>query len=370
MMRPAQRGARLTLPRFPRVSQSILRENALTLQFDGGTNFSFPVLLRREGMLLDAMFLYGGGEFDSAAPRPHTWILLKSGAGSPQLLANCLLADFMPQGAYPMSATVDLRMPARTDPKLFAQNCKHLFDFYEQLRAFAFEQAPTERQRETMAAYRGLFAQLVPPGLYPYYKGLSPAFFDWLGLLSDVAVAGAQPAPQTGTRAEPEQTGVDGLRAQLAALAQLFEEKIASDAHKNKLFDDLHTELAEYKKGVLGALTEPIERDIIKLIDDIGRTLEAYRGKNPTRENYIRFFSLFEGVRTDLGDLLYRQGLEPFSVEGGKVDILRQQILTTVPTSDPKLDKTVAKRHAGGWEKNGKVLRPERISVYVYTPAD
>jgi hypothetical protein len=44
--------------------------------------------------------------------------------------------------------------------------------------------------------------------------------------------------------------------------------------------------------------------------------------------------------------------------------------MATIPTDKKRLDKKVAVRHAQGWEKNGKIIRPERISVHVYEPPE
>lgn len=49
------------------------------------------------------------------------------------------------------------------------------------------------------------------------------------------------------------------------------------------------------------------------------------------------------------------------------VQLRRQKIIQTVPTDDQSKDNLVAVRVADGYEKAGKVLRPERIKIFKYS---
>jgi len=368
MYKTKENGA-LELPCFMEISSTILQENALNMSFDSGANFSFPVLGQRGGRLVDGMFLFS----EATGGRPFAWILLESETGVPLLYARCGVSDFVDTACYPLDKAVELSLPAKLTEKAYAQRYQQLYEVYEELRRFPFEPAPGEEQRKIMRRYRELFLSLACTGHYPFYKALSREFFGWLDMLADVepeVSVSDEPPREAGIQPEAVAALLENIQQGLDGLARQFTERIATDSHKEGLFDDMHAELMEYKKGLISALTEPLERDIIKIIDDIGKTIEAYRGRPPSRENYNRFFSIFEGTQTDLSDLLYRQGIEPYRVEGTKVEILRQQILATVPTDDPKLDKTLAHRHSTGWEKTGKIIRPERISVYLYTPEE
>lgn len=385
----------MSLPQFIEIASSILQENALSVQFGSETTCSFPVPAKRGNQLVDAMFLYRSAA-GHAGERPFAWVLLDSRSGEVLLLSDCAIHDFADTSRYPLDEPVELTLPRPLSAREHTKSFQELYEAYEQVRLFAFGAGLAPWQRDAADRYKSLFLRLAYTGHYPFYRALSPEFFDWLGLFpadaeanaaeaaSDIA-AGAEAVtdiaategaaeavtdPATGADGaddSPEQDLLTSLQEQITALYALFTEKIANDARKDTLIDSMHAELADYRKGLLDSITEPFERDIIKIIDDIGKSIEACRGKAPTRENYMRFFSLFEGVQTDLVDLLYRQGVEPYTVSGNQVEILRQQILSTIPTSNKALDKTVAKRISGGWEKEGRVIRPERIEVYVHT---
>lgn len=371
----------MELPSFLQTAQSLLQENSLSVQFSASTSFSFPVLAMRGETLLDAMFLYvQPAEGVVRGNRPFGWVLLKSDSGEVVLLSDCKAFDFIDTARYPLGSPVDLSLPQPLEPGEHANLYGELYEAYDRLRAFAFCDSPGAIQRAVMDTYRRLFSTLVPVGHYPFYKALAPEFLGWLGISlpggeisgdpgeggKDEAGVPVEVAPQPEAVPRPEEEPVQqSVLEQLQALARMFEDKIALDAHRERLFDSLHAELQSYKNGLLEKLTAAVELDVIKLIDDMEKSLAACRKWEYSEENYCRLLDLLEGFCEDLCDLLYRQGVEPFSVAGDAVDIQRQKILSVAAAEDPALDKRVAKRLARGWEKDGKVLRPERVVVYV-----
>ena len=48
------------------------------------------------------------------------------------------------------------------------------------------------------------------------------------------------------------------------------------------------------------------------------------------------------------------------------IDSSRQRILNKIETDDPEKDKTVAERLRPGYEWDGKIIRPEMVSAYIY----
>ena len=179
------------------------------------------------------------------------------------------------------------------------------------------------------------------------------------GADSDTAEGVPLPPPEPDDRLAALQKTVDGLR-------QMFEDKIAEDAHKNALFDNMHRELTRYQNGVMDKIVETMALDVIQLTDDVQKKCRIYEKKEPVEENYARLLKALKGVAEDLQDILYRQGIESYRVEGHQVDVRRQKILQTVETDNPDRDNLVAARMADGYEKDGKVLRPERIKIFKF----
>jgi molecular chaperone GrpE (heat shock protein) len=79
-----------------------------------------------------------------------------------------------------------------------------------------------------------------------------------------------------------------------------------------------------------------------------------------------KFLTFLESTASDLEDLFLWEGISPFSCEGNLLDPARQRILNKFPTDDPAKDKIIAERVRPGYEYNGKIVRPEMVSVFVY----
>lgn len=326
----------------------------------GGGVYSFPVPLRRDGRLYDALFLYHP-RGDSGELPPTGWMLIDSFTGKLSLLSDCAVVGFAAPGlTAPKTAAQEKTKDL--SPKKEAQLRARLGDLYEELRRFVFEEKLERPQAAVVTAYKELFLKLTPAAHYPLYYALSPEFFHWLRIPLPV------PAAKAHDEGEPPHADTTQLLIleNLQQLVRRFEQKIQVDAHKQKLFDDMHAELERYRKGVIDSLTLPMERDVIKLIDDVQKSLSVFDGEKNSPENYERMLAMFKGVATDLEDLLYRHGVEPYEERGNDVSVARQQVFATVVTDDPALDKKVAQRLSRGWEKQGKIVRPERISVYLY----
>lgn len=326
---------------------------------EDGTQYSLPVAVQRAGRQFDALFLYSPQ--DGPDSRPTGWLMLDSHSGKLAVLADCDVMDF---------AAPDLLAPGVSEnghiknltPKKEAQLRAKISDCYDEIRQFAFMEPLERAQAATVTAYKDAFLKFIRPWHYPFYYALSPHFFQWLRL----------PFPTHKASLNPQDKPVLEEPTQLLILQNLqnlvyrFENKIQVDQHKQELFDDLHAELQEYKKGMLEQLTLALERDVIKLVDDVSKSIGVFSEKPPSPDNYDKLFIMLQGFGTDLEDLLYRHGVEPYENSGGDVDVLRQKVLSTVPTDDPGLDRKIAGRLSRGWEKQGRIISPERISVYLY----
>lgn len=324
-----------------------------------GASYSLPVAAQRAGRHLDALFLYKPEQGPNA--RPSGWLMLDSVTGRLAVLADCDVMDFAVPDLLPPPVSEESHLKDVT-PKKIAQMRSRVNELYDEIRTFAFSDNLSGAQADIMNEYKDLFLKISAPEHYPFYYALSPAYFHWLRL--PLPVHRASVAPEESKILED--SGQQLILENLQRLVGEFQEKIKEDAHKQALFDEMHSELQEYKNDMLDKLTLSIELDVIKMIDDVERSVAAFTGKEGTPENYSRLFAVLAGVSTDLEDLLYRHGVEPYRVDGDKIDVQRQKILSTTPTEDAALDKKVAKRLSRGWEKQDKIIRHERISAYLY----
>jgi molecular chaperone GrpE len=155
----------------------------------------------------------------------------------------------------------------------------------------------------------------------------------------------------------------EGLNRKLDALQTVFDREIRAEATREKVVDRLHAELQEYKQGLLLGILKPVFVDLIQLHDDMGKMTTA---QGQAEGDIANLLDLIRGFQQGIEDILYRQGVEPFSLEGDAFDPRRQRALSTVPTDSPERNKQVATRLRKGFQAGDKVIRPEMVTVYSY----
>ena len=158
------------------------------------------------------------------------------------------------------------------------------------------------------------------------------------------------------------------LLEQVSALNKKFDQKIKTDIHKAEMFDNMHKELTQYKNGLITQVINNILIDIIQIIDINDKNISLFENQDCSEENYEKIIKILKGISEDLTDVLYRQSVEPYTLD--EIDIKRQKILQVIPTNDISLDRTIAKKIVPGYEKDGKIIRPERISIYKYKESE
>jgi len=358
----------MQFPPFLKIYKAIDRQKKLEFLCPGDAMFSFPVVVRRGDLLYDGLFTYtqtgsAHGQKADMGPRPSGWVLLSMEDGSVKLAADCAAVDFMNTTHYPLDTEVSMKLPESTDLSKVKRLAAELFEVYDDLREFALEENLSRDQVAAIVRYKDLFMRICPKGHYAFYHGLSPSFFQWLRLpLPEHSADGVHDMKDDMKEYQYQLIILENLQQ----LVGLFQDKISVDGHKEKLFDELHRQVQEYRHGMLDKLTKHMELDVIQVIDHLGKVLSAAGGKEHGEAQSKKLLSVLEGMETDLCDILYRQGIDPYTVPGDEVDVTRQTTVSTVKTDKSELDRKVCSRLATGWAKDGRVIRAERITVYVF----
>jgi len=168
--------------------------------------------------------------------------------------------------------------------------------------------------------------------------------------------------------AKPKASSADEqLLGAIAELKDMFERKIAVDEHKNRLFDNLHNELVNHRNLAYEKGTVSLALEIISVIESIKKTSAVLEEKY-TQANYKKLLAAYAGLAAELDDVLYHSNIEPFHSLEDTVDVTKQKVIKVIHTNDKALDKKIAERLSAGYEKNGQVIKPERVTVYVYKP--
>jgi molecular chaperone GrpE (heat shock protein) len=155
----------------------------------------------------------------------------------------------------------------------------------------------------------------------------------------------------------------------MEALQHEFREKIKRDTCKEKIIDNLHQELQQYRDNFIKSNLKSIIMDIIKIVDDIRKLVDYHRSEEPSQHDIPKLISHLEGISADLEDICLWHGVESFNSEKGQFNPVRQKILKQIETSQAEKDKCVAEQLRPGYLWEGRVLRPEMVSVYVYREA-
>ena len=191
----------------------------------------------------------------------------------------------------------------------------------------------------------------------------------------------AAPSSLTGEASRPAPLPIDpslhealselgeDLGRRIDALRSTFERELRAETNRERVVDRLHAELQDYKQDLLLKLQRPIFVDLIQLHDDVGKMIAARASADSDALGPASFRGTLESIQTAIEDILYRQGVEPFSLESGEFDPRRQRALSTSPTDDPALNKTVAARIRKGFAAGEKLIRPELVSVFLFRPS-
>lgn len=149
----------------------------------------------------------------------------------------------------------------------------------------------------------------------------------------------------------------------LKELSEKFDQKIAVDAHKNELFDNLYHELEDYKKDTYNKLLKPLILDAIILIDDLNKLLRDIDSTDP-----VKLFKVLEQIPGDVLEILERNGIEAYTEDNidSPVNLRAQSVLKTVQTEDPAFDNMVAESVRQGYKWDGSILKKEIVNIYKF----
>ncbi|RJP85867.1 MAG: nucleotide exchange factor GrpE [Desulfobacteraceae bacterium] len=176
----------------------------------------------------------------------------------------------------------------------------------------------------------------------------------------------SQPLPDDDSTRALGNDVLEAIKLQIDDLAQAFNSKLKYDEHKNKIIDDLHQGLQQHREGLLKKYLHRIVMDVIKIVDDMRKLTAHYNQLSHSEDTSVKLLKYIENIATDLEDVFSWEGVVPFTCGGDIIDPARQRVLNRIATDDPEKDKTIAERLRPGYEWDGKIIRPEMVSVYIF----
>lgn len=153
-----------------------------------------------------------------------------------------------------------------------------------------------------------------------------------------------------------------------ATILTAFEEKLARDRQRETTIDRMHAELQGYKNNLIGQATRPLKHGIIRLHDDLGKTLDHYRQQGAAGLTPERAMELLANFQAQVEIVLEEGGVTAFREQGERFQARRQKALRTVPTDDAERVGLIAERVRPGFEEGTTVHEKERVAVYTLAP--
>ncbi|MHC1690658.1 MAG: nucleotide exchange factor GrpE [Bacteroidales bacterium] len=156
------------------------------------------------------------------------------------------------------------------------------------------------------------------------------------------------------------------IKAQISDLSAQFESKIKYDKHKEEIIDKLHSENQAFKNDLYKKLILPFVNEIIFMLDDYSILFKKHSETGINEVEVPKLLKQFGGISEDLENLLYKNGIDVYTVEGEQFDSSKQKVIKTIPTDDPLKDKTVCDKLKKGFVLDGKIIRMEHVSCYKF----
>ena len=160
----------------------------------------------------------------------------------------------------------------------------------------------------------------------------------------------------------------------LRALRSLFEQKIARDQSQNKMFEAVYDEMKGYREGfLLDSLHKPIIRRLIMLYDNFVSVESQLEGildgmaKNCNAE-LPQFQKNLGNVRLELEEVLSSMDVTRYEEPLEALDRKLHKTIGRQSTDDPDQDRKVARIHKRGFYWQGKVFRPEEVTIFHHIP--
>jgi molecular chaperone GrpE (heat shock protein) len=178
---------------------------------------------------------------------------------------------------------------------------------------------------------------------------------------------------QSAEQANPAEPEIlERLLAAVTGLQRAFESKIRYDEVRERHVEALHQELEAHRRGLYQKILQPLLTDLVGIYDDMTNVLQGLQAPEADHEGGPAevLARTITSLRDSIEEILSRNGVTRFMVEGDIIDRSRQRVIEVTETEQQVLDRRVACRLRTGFELNGNAFRPEWITAYRYVAAE
>jgi molecular chaperone GrpE len=146
------------------------------------------------------------------------------------------------------------------------------------------------------------------------------------------------------------------LAAEVAALRDLFQRRLLEDRAKQRLYDELYTQLEFARSDLAAQFVAPIAREILLVVDRIDGAADD--------DDALRSISL------ELREILHRRGLRPVEALGTPFDPHVHEAVDRVSVTEAADHGRVVAQRRPGYLLDGHLLRPAQVVVGHHSPDD
>ena len=157
-----------------------------------------------------------------------------------------------------------------------------------------------------------------------------------------------------------DQETLQRILTQITTLRQDFSVSVESNKTKDRLMDTLHQQLQEQREGLHWHILRPMLMELISLHDELSKNIMALTDKQESAQLLLHFQIIVE-------EILANNGVERFTNPSPMFVTEEQRAVKAIPTNDPALNNTIAKRLRVGFKYEKRVIRPEWVETYHYS---
>jgi molecular chaperone GrpE (heat shock protein) len=149
------------------------------------------------------------------------------------------------------------------------------------------------------------------------------------------------------------------LAEDTAEVKRLIEDRIANDQVKEKAFDQLYTELKQYKDDWLYQNEKPLLVDLLLFFDSMHWYAETLKSAEQDKEALI---DGFQYMVDELLEVLYRRDVTPME-PSANFDAKFQKAVKVETTDDEALNQQVKQVLKRGFMRGERMLRAEEVII-------
>ena len=173
------------------------------------------------------------------------------------------------------------------------------------------------------------------------------------------------------TMVKPSEEKVENPEIKIvAANVTKIHSQIQDFAYKDKIINDLHKELQQYKNGLKESFNKPLLKEIAHEYDRANKQYRFYLEKSQEESQSELFNKLlyeFDILSIALLNLLSNNDIEPYNFNIGDThDIELQKIVEVIETEDPQKDGTVAECVVCGFRniETSRIFRKSEVKIF------